>query len=89
MRSNTRPDKGVTTPVYLTREQIEGWMMNNGAMSPNEFRALCNLALCYLAGDVETHKKLLQQCEQLKDRYFGFWENAERRLAQAGRQQKG
>lgn len=31
--------------MNLTREQIEGWKMNNGAMSPNEFRALCDLAL--------------------------------------------
>lgn len=29
----------------LTQEQVEGWRMNNGAMSPNEFVALCDLAL--------------------------------------------
>lgn len=31
--------------MKLTREQILGWKANNGAMSPNEFMALCDLAL--------------------------------------------
>lgn len=35
--------------MKLTREQIVGWKMNNGAMSPNEFRALCDLALLAFA----------------------------------------
>lgn len=38
----------------LTKEQIQGWKMNNGAMSPNEFRALCDLALAALP-EIGTH----------------------------------
>lgn len=41
--------------VNLTRQQIEGWIQNNGAMSPNEFRALCDLALRGLASETKVH----------------------------------
>lgn len=39
--------------MNLTAEQIQGWKMNNGAMSPNEFRALCDLALQTFRAEAE------------------------------------
>lgn len=38
--------------MNLTREQIEGWKMNNGAMSVNEFRALCDIALSTFSAEL-------------------------------------
>lgn len=41
--------------MSLSREQIEGWKMNNGSMSPNEFRALCDLALVAIPSSTGAH----------------------------------
>ena len=57
--------------MTLTREQIEGWKMNNGAMSPNEFRALCDMALSVVGSAVRPRldrNMVYEECAKICDR---------------------
>lgn len=54
--------------MNLTREQVEGWKMNNGAMSPNEFAALCDLALAALSEKAPPLPEAPEHLKRLADR---------------------
>ena len=53
--------------MKLTREQVEGWKMNKGMMSPNEFRALCDLALKTLQPEARSYDGIVKLATELRD----------------------